>query len=279
VGELLLIGDIAIDVLHLPDRSICSAGGAALYTALAARRCGVPVAMFGLRPDPLPGILAAFAGRLDSYMGPRVTGNDLPLFEITPGPANAGFARVRAGAAHLLTPDWLPGDLSQYGLVHVTQAAGPRWQLDMVRACRRRGARVISAGTFPCSSKEAAEAVRSVIAEVDIFFLNGAEAAAVYGSLASAQALPERLLYVTLGADGVLVCEGEKRSQLTAVQAVVLDPTGAGDSFCGAALAYLLQDYSPVAAAQWGVKVAAEMIAQIGPSALLDDLHSSASQV
>ena len=271
MGELLVIGDIAIDVLHLQDRSICSAGGAGLYTALAARRCGVPVAMIALRPEPLPGILAAFAGCLSSYIGPRVSGDDLPMFETSPGQANAAFSRLRGGAAHLLTPDWLPADLSQFGLLHVTPAAGPQWQLDMVRACRERGAHRISAGTFPCSSKEAAEAVRRVIAAVDIFFLNDAEAAAVYGSLDSAQAAPGRQLFVTLGADGVLVCEGEERTPVRAVPAAVVDPTGAGDSFCGATLAHLLQGDSPAAAAQHGVALAAQMISHIGPSILLDD--------
>jgi sugar/nucleoside kinase (ribokinase family) len=162
----------------------------------------------------------------------------------------------------------LPPDLSGYDLVHVTPAAGPRWQVDMVHACRQRGARMQSAATFPCSSREAAEAVRDVIAGVDIFFMNADEATAVFGSLEDAATSPGRLLYVTQGADGVLVFEGRQRTHLPAAPAEELDPTGAGDSFAGAVLAYLMQGYSPAAAAQRAVLLAADVVSQPGPSAL-----------
>jgi hypothetical protein len=51
----------------------------------------------------------------------------------------------------------------------------------------------------------------------------------------------------------------------------VLDPTGAGDTFCGATLAYLLQKKHPVMAAHRAAPLAAEMITQVGPAALLSE--------
>ena len=51
MNRLLVIGGAALDRLHLPDRSVDSAGGAGMYTALAANRCGAQVSMSGLRPD------------------------------------------------------------------------------------------------------------------------------------------------------------------------------------------------------------------------------------
>ena len=52
--RLLVIGGASSDVLHLEHRSVDSAGGAGVYTAMAARRCGVRTALFGPRPDPGP---------------------------------------------------------------------------------------------------------------------------------------------------------------------------------------------------------------------------------
>ena len=54
MNQLLVIGGASIDVLHLKDRTITSAGGAGMYTAMAARRCGAQTAMFSARPDPCP---------------------------------------------------------------------------------------------------------------------------------------------------------------------------------------------------------------------------------
>jgi hypothetical protein len=58
---------------------------------------------------------------------------------------------------------------------------------------------------------------------------------------------------------------------IPSVAASVLDPTGAGDTFCGVTLAYLLQKKHPIMAARQAVPLAAEMITQVGPTALLSE--------
>ena len=52
MNHLLVIGGASFDVLHLQDQTVATAGGAGMYTAMAARRCGAPVSLFGPRPDP-----------------------------------------------------------------------------------------------------------------------------------------------------------------------------------------------------------------------------------
>jgi hypothetical protein len=56
-----------------------------------------------------------------------------------------------------------------------------------------------------------------------------------------------------------------------AVITTEIDPTGAGDTFCGTALAYLLLGAHPIMAARNATTLAAEMITQVGPAALLSD--------
>jgi len=48
MNQLLVIGGASFDVLHLEDRNIACAGGAGIYTAMAARSCGAQVAMLSL---------------------------------------------------------------------------------------------------------------------------------------------------------------------------------------------------------------------------------------
>jgi hypothetical protein len=142
-------------------------------------------------------------------------------------------------------------------------------QLSFIQACRQRGAKQISAGTYPGDVAKQPQAVRAVIEQTDYFFMNDREAKAVFGSLESANTEPGRVLYVTLGAQGACIIQGDTSTWIPAVRATELDPTGAGDTFCGATLAYLLQKVHPIMAARQAAALAAEMIAQVGPTALL----------
>jgi hypothetical protein len=113
--------------------------------------------------------------------------------------------------------------------------------------------------------------VRAVIEHSDYFFMNDFEAKVLFGSLESATTEPGKVLFVTLGAQGACIIQDDTSTHVPAVSATVLDPTGAGDTFCGASLAYLLQKKHPIMAARQASVLAAEMIAQIGPTALLSD--------
>ena len=72
MNQLLVIGGAAFDRLHLPGRTVDSVGGAGMYTAMAARRCGAQVALFGPRPDLCSEPLKPMTGRLTEWLGPVV---------------------------------------------------------------------------------------------------------------------------------------------------------------------------------------------------------------
>src|SRR5262249_58654703 len=111
--------------------------------------------------------------------------------------------------------------------------------------------------------------VRQLLAEADLFFCNEDEAAHLFGSLDGAQAAPGRLLFVTRGARGARVLQGDHATDVPGVAVRELDPTGAGDTFCGTTLALLAAGVHPVRAAEQAVAAAAEMIMDVGPNALL----------
>ena len=83
MNRLLVVGGASSDVLHLQDRTVACAGGAGMYTAMAARRCGAQVALFGPRPDPCPERLKPVAGHLTAWLGPVISPAQLLQFEIS----------------------------------------------------------------------------------------------------------------------------------------------------------------------------------------------------
>lgn len=274
LAQLLVIGGASLDTLHLKDQTVTSAGGAGMYTTMAAVRSGVQASMFAPKPDKMPEELAKVASRLNEWIGPIIPAERLPHFEIEHKGEKANYLRTFIGAEAELTFNQLPADLSKYDIIHLTPLGESNRQQEFLRVCRERGARRISAGTYLCTIRENPEIVRQSMALTDVFFMNEEEACLLFGSLKQVKTIAGKIIFVTLGAHGALVVQGDEQTRITAVTAKVLDPTGAGDSFCGAALAGMMLGLHPVMAAYKAVALAAEEIESIGPAALLLDAAS-----
>ena len=271
MNKLLVIGGASFDTLHLRDQTVTTVGGAGVYTAMAARRCGTAVSIFGARPLPCPAWLEPVAERVDEWFGPVIAPEKMLRFEILYAQGRTEYLQAELSADKLLSPALLPPDLSPYDIVHVTPVGDTAVQRRFIRACRERGARRISAGTGLFIAAEQPELVRLAIAETDLFFMNELEATAVFGSVEAACTAPGKLLFVTLGAQGARVIQGETVTRIPAAPGPRLDPTGAGDTFCGAALAFMIGHEHPIMAARRAAALAAQMIGQVGPAALLLD--------
>ena len=242
-----------------------------MYTAMAAHRSGAQVSLFSPRPHPVPEILQPVAERLHTWLGPVVPEDQLPHFEISYRGGRTEYIKALFGAESILTPNMLPNDLSAYDCVHVIPLGDAQKQLTFIQACRERGAQRISAGTYLTSVRETPQLIHAIMGQTDLFFMNQGEAVGLFGALESAKTEPGKLLYITLGAEGACVVQGDHAAFVPAVPAAELDPTGAGDTFCGSTLAYLTQGAHPVMAAQHAVPLASQMIGHVGPAALLFD--------
>jgi sugar/nucleoside kinase (ribokinase family) len=262
--QLTIVGGASLDVLHLRDGSRHpSAGGAGLYTALAAQRAGATVTMIAPRPAPMPRELEAAAIRLD-WRGPEVPPADLPGFEIEYPPAGGTrYRRALPGAEARLSPDdvaWV-----EEGFVYLIPMLDAGRQRELLRHFKARGCRV-ACGTYAGAEQRH---VREVARQADAFFCNEREATALFGTLEKAETGPGRILFVTRGSRGARVVQGGHATDIAGVPVEERDPTGAGDTFCGTTLARWLAGEHPVAAAEHGVAAAAEMVTAIGPAALL----------
>ena len=270
MGRLLVIGGASLDRLHLPDGIYDSPGGAGLYTALAAHRCQASVTLFGPRPEPFPDSLATAATRLEDWLGPVVPLDQFPRFEIAYQGSRKRYLKADLEREASLTAAMLPEDLADYDQVHLVPMGDARTQLAMLRACRHSGVSLISAGTGTFIVEKQPDLVREIIEDSDVFFMNAREAEVIYGSIDAIKARTGAVIYVTHGADGFHVIQGDHATYVRVRLAPEVDPTGAGDSFCGATLAFLMRRDHPVMAAKKAALLAAEVIGQIGPAALLE---------
>lgn len=286
---LLIIGGVTMDILHLPGRAdpITAAGGAGMYTALASHRIcaahrtpsanasaqdAIPsVTLFAQRPHPLPDILHPIAQALN-WIGPIISPEQLPRLEIAHyGGGKAALLNAHWGAQATLTPDALPEDLSAFDFIHLAVMVSPQRQLEFLDVCRARSHARISAGTNGKNAHGEPDKVRELIWRTDLFFMNENEANALFGGVEKARAEPGKRLFVTLGERGAMVLEGEACTLIPARAVQEIDPTGAGDTFCGATLAGLANGLDAVSAAREGIYLAGETIQAVGPERLVGE--------
>ena len=269
--QLLVIGGVSSDTLHLQSRTVKCAGGAGMYTAVAAIHCGVNSILFGPRPNDFSEHFTIVDQYLSDWIGPVIPRDQMPSFEISYRNRKTEYLTVSLNAEKTLSPEMLPTNLARFALIHVTPLGDARKQLSFVQACRERGAKRISAGTGLFNAENQAQAVIDVMEHCDYFFMNRHEAAYIFGSMESAKTTTGKVLYITLGSDGACILQGSHATLIPTSSAKEVDPTGAGDTFCGATLAYLINNKHPIMAARQAVVTATAMIKEIGPMALFSD--------
>jgi sugar/nucleoside kinase (ribokinase family) len=241
--------------------------GAGFVTALAARSRGVRVGLVARVPWALPpAVEAAFgAGWLDPGGLVPVEGA-LPAFRLTYGADEAAaYDDVSAGAEAGTVAGDLPRRWLGAGWVHVAPLGGQTGlQQAVVDGLRARGwSGRLSAGTYPNAVGSEPDAVRALAASCDTFFLNQAEATALWP--AGGHPTGTRLV-VTRGRAGLSIFAEGQVAEHAAPAVDVVDPTGAGDAIVGGWLAGEALAEDPVRAA---LSSARRVIGGWGAAALL----------
>ncbi len=264
---IVAVGSPSVDVLHFRDRTIQIAGGSGLYTSLAARRAGAKVIMVAPKPDPLPPELKGVAEGID-WRGPQTPPPGVPYFEIEyrPDGETIYHSAVRNAEADVQFSDLPPLVAGSIG--YVAPLLDTARQLDFARHLRAAGVRT-GCATYHVAIEENPDGVRAVAEVSDFFFCNEREARLLFGSLDHLRVPAGRIIFVTRGARGASVFIGRDRVDVPATSVSELDPTGAGDTFCGTVLARLLLGDHPIAAARLGNWRAAQTVTEPGPTALL----------
>ena len=196
------------------------------------------------------------------------------VYFVTHGPKGHLFHYIRAGsAASRMRPEDLPLPLLRAaGFVHasgISMAISPsacEAVLFSFEKARQSGAKIsfdanLRLKLWPL--QRAREGVAAALALTDYFFPSIEDAAALSGLQAPeailewAHRLGAKNVFLKLGPDGVIVSDGRKTEKIEGIKVRSVDATGAGDCFCGAALARLSMGDSLVDAARYANAAAA----------------------
>ena len=196
------------------------------------------------------------------------------VYFVTHGPQGHAFSYLRAGsAASRMRPQDMPTRLlERASFVHASgiSLAISASASDAVLAafeCARKGGAKISFDSnlrlklWPLPRARAL--ISAVAAMADCFFPSLEDAEALSGKMGPeanlewAHRLGAKVVFLKLGANGVLVSDGAKREHIPGIRLKSVDATGAGDCFCGAALARLVAGDSIWDAARYANAAAA----------------------
>jgi 2-dehydro-3-deoxygluconokinase len=311
-SRAVVVGECLVELVRsgageLAMRAAGDTFNTASTLARASRALGSPIEVAyrtGLGDDPLSDVIAeAMRDHGLANAAVRLPGAVCGLYLLDGPSGRMWYWRGDSAARTLLhggawVPDGAPS-LVFLSLVTVQQMGGAA----RVRAAEwaagiREGGGTVAfsanyrAAGWPSSQAAAAEASRiasranPVFASLDdcraLFGASDPEAAIdAFAELGVAEAI------VTAGEDGVIVSAGGERLHVPAVPAAEwVDPTGAGDAFAGAYLAWRNAGRPPEAAARAAVRVASQTVTFVGALpragsaewAAMDDLLSRLSR-
>lgn len=276
MSKVLIIGCASYDTLHLEpsNLTVATPGGAGLYTALAVRATGADCTLLSPRTAPTVKTFAELYNHLD-WIGPGVEENEMPHLEIVQHGNDRATLRSASWAAESqLTPDVLPADLNQYALIHIGALSSAAKQLEFASFIKQRSDCRLSAGTYAKLAYNETDVVKKVMAGCDFFFMNENEATAIFGGTRDA-AVPNlpQVRFITRGHRGATLLTHSGSMDVSAVHVTEIDPTGAGDVFCGTVLGALASGSSLSRCTTLAVERAAANITKPGPQALFDLLR------
>jgi ribokinase len=176
---------------------------------------------------------------------------------------------------HPLTPAQVPATWLRAKGVHLAPSQ-PQVMIAMLDRFAPGGATVTADPGWQLADRSLDE-IAPILARIDAFLPSEVELRALVPSAGLADALSvlaERCpgaVAVKLGPEGVLVWDRARSAPVAvpSVRAETLDPTGAGDSFCGGFLAGLVETRDPVLAARFGAISAARIVTRFGADGAL----------
>lgn len=275
-----VLGNLTIDDLVMPDgtTSMGQCGGNAVYAALGAAIWQPHV---GLATRIGPDFPRAHIEHLER------AGLELGLVAVT-APSIHNWALYESGDVRRLVTwvgsgshadqsirgDELPVGVNRADACHVAPMPPPI-QTELVRHLRAVGVRLISLDPHDEYIAGHEEELLAILPFVDLFLPSRSEARLLYGRDAPEEAARAfaaagpRAVAIKLGPEGSIVCAADGIDRhVPAVPADVVDPTGAGDAYCGGFLAAFGRWPDAVSAACHGAVSASFAVERRGAVAL-----------
>ncbi len=275
--DILSIGEAMVEFNQTKPgepRYLQGFGGDTSNMAIAAARQGARVAYFTRLGDDDFGrmFLALWAGEgVDASHVRKDPDAFTAVYFVRHGPTGHTFHYLRAGsAASRMQPEDLPDMQARFvhasGISMAISESACRTVLSAFERARNAGAKIsfdsnLRLRLWPLERAKAAIAQAAAMA--DYFFPSLEDAEALSGRkyrdaiVDWAHELGAKNVFLKLGADGVIASDGKSRLHVPGIRVDSRDATGAGDCFCGAALARLAAGDDLFAAARYANAAAA----------------------
>ena len=221
----------------------------------------------------------AEAGFPTDRMGPEEIGRWRTILAQRNVPGEIDYSEFRN--LHPLTPAQVPAAWQSVRGVHLAPSK-PDVVLAMLDHFGPGGATIIADPSWQLVSRPLDE-ITPILARLDAFLPSEVELRALLpsmglgGALATIASRCPGAIAVKLGAKGALVWDRAAQTPVLvpAMPAIAVDPTGAGDSFCGGFLAGLVETGDPVMAARFGAISASRIVARFGADGVLPADHAA----
>ena len=250
-----------------------SPGGKGANQAVAASRLGARSALIGAvgKDEAGDGLVT----------GLNDEGVDTTAVGRSETPTGAAFITVDRDAENTIVVS--PGANSDLTVAHVNE------QSDLLRDARVVLAQLevpleavmeaarLTTGTFILNPAPATALPAELLAETDILVVNRSELAILAdapeatntpAAVEQARSMPTTTV-ITLGKEGALLANADQWAHHQAVEVEAVDPTGAGDTFCGAIAAQLSQGSALADAIPFAVAAGALAVTKVGAQAAM----------
>jgi len=258
----------------LGTRHYSNGGGKGANQTVAAARLGSSVALIGRVGDDDHGV-ALIDDMTSEGIDTSGIGIDAELptgvAVITVDDDAENTIVVSPGANMGLTPDHVTNhrDLISGAKVTLAQLEVP---IETVTAAADTATGLVCLNPAPAQPLPA-----ELLSRVDVLVPNRSELATMTGTPLPQTTVDVRqaaslldfsgAVVVTLGADGALVIDGDSATHVESPHVDAVDPTGAGDAFCGALAHSLSQGQTILEAARWAVVAGAIAVTRHGAQA------------
>ena len=276
--SVVFIGSPTRDLVLRGETTMEVTGGAAFISALACRWAGARTGIVARVPPLLPATAADVFGEGGLHRaGLRCAEGELPGFTITyDADDRATYTQMSMGmeadlSAADIPAEWMSADCAWVHLAGIGASAAQQWSvLSALRVRFPQWDGTISVGTCRAMIESDPAHTLKLLEAADVFFLNAEE----FALLCPEGAPDGTTVVVTNGPEGANIWRGADVEHHPAQPAQVVDPTGAGDAFCGGFIgATVLGQVSP---AQTAAHAASHTLEGLGAAPLS---HWVAAQV
>lgn len=261
--DVVTVGHISIDKVKTESGERRQLGGAAVYSAMAAKLFGEVGIVSRVGKNFPPRFYKTLKDAGISISGIKRVKGESTFFSISydeDGAATYGDYKVRVGAH--INPKDIPPEYMKAKAFHIAPTA-PSKQKKFVRYLRKNFYGLISLNTHVGYFQRYKKGLLDLIKEVDVFTLNDEEATFLIGakrfewSMKMFKKIEHNIIVITLGVIGSAIIEdGEVNFFPSVIQPKIVDLTGCGDAFAGAFVSSFLKTENSIKSANIANSVA-----------------------